>query len=130
MPVLPVGDPDQGEQVRSLHRRRAGCARGRARRRRARRREPAMSETQATRAATGEAEKAADKPRTKWDKIITSTPVVMTIVATVLAGLSTSEMNQAQYFRATAAQQQSKASDQWALFQAKRGRASDAEQRA
>lgn len=73
---------------------------------------------------------AAEPPKSTWDKVITSTPVVMTIVATVLAGLSSSEMNQAQYYRATAAQQQSKASDQWALFQAKRGRASDAEQRA
>lgn len=72
----------------------------------------------------------AEPPKSTLDKVITSTPVVMTIVATVLAGLSTSEMNQAQYFRATAAQQQSKASDQWALFQAKRGRAADAEQRA
>src|SRR5262249_3284438 len=44
----------------------------------------------------------------------------MTIVATALAGLASSEMTRAQYRRALAAQQQSKAGDQWGLFQAKR----------
>ncbi len=44
----------------------------------------------------------------------------MTMVATLLAGLSTSEMTRAQYDRSLAAQLQSKAGDQWSFFQAKR----------
>jgi hypothetical protein len=44
----------------------------------------------------------------------------MTVLATLLAGLSSSEMTQAQYFRSRAAQDQSKAGDQWGFFQAKR----------
>jgi len=46
--------------------------------------------------------------------------VVMTVVATLLAGLASSEMTRAQYNRSLAAQQQSKAGDQWGFFQAKR----------
>jgi hypothetical protein len=38
----------------------------------------------------------------------------------MLAGLSSSEMSRAQYARSLAAQQQSKAGDQWSFFQAKR----------
>lgn len=54
------------------------------------------------------------------DTVFTSTPVIMTIVATLLAGLSSSEMTLAQYHRSLAAQNQSKAGDQWNFFQAKR----------
>lgn len=67
-----------------------------------------------------------DKPveqRSLWEKIIISTPVVLTVVATVLAGLSNSELTNAQYVRALAAQVQSKISDQWSYFQAKKIRA-------
>ncbi len=59
-------------------------------------------------------------PQTMWGKILGATPVVMTVVATMLAGLASSEMTKAQYSRALAAQQQSKTGDQWAFFQAKR----------
>jgi hypothetical protein len=62
-------------------------------------------------------------PQTRWGRILTATPVVMTIVATMLAGLASSEMTVAQYDRSLAAQQQSKAGDQWSYFQAKRLRA-------
>jgi hypothetical protein len=62
----------------------------------------------------------ADIPKTLWGRILSATPVVMTVVATMLAGLASSEMTRAQYTRALAAQQQSKAGDQWAFFQAKR----------
>jgi hypothetical protein len=62
-----------------------------------------------------------------WDKILTSTPVVLTVLATLLAGLSSSEMSRAQYYRALAAQHQSKAGDQWAFFQAKRIRGTEYE---
>ncbi len=62
----------------------------------------------------------ADLPPTKWGKMLTATPVVMAVVATMLAGLASSEMTRAQYDRAYAAQLQSKAGDQWSYFQAKR----------
>jgi hypothetical protein len=52
--------------------------------------------------------------------MLSATPVVMAVVATLLAGLASSEMTRAQYDRALAAQQQSKAGDQWSFFQAKR----------
>lgn len=59
-------------------------------------------------------------PQTMWGRILSATPVVMTVVATMLAGLASSEMTRAQYSRSLAAQQQSKTGDQWAFFQAKR----------
>lgn len=62
----------------------------------------------------------ADVPQTTWGRILTATPVIMTVVATLLAGLASSEMTRAQYSRSLAAQQQSKAGDQWSFFQAKR----------
>jgi len=62
----------------------------------------------------------ADVPQTKWGKILTATPVVMTVIATLLAGLASSEMTSAQYDRALGAQLQSKAGDQWSYFQAKK----------
>ena len=54
-----------------------------------------------------------------WESLIGMTPVFLTVLATVLAGLSSSEMTQAQFHRALAAEQQSKAGDQWNFFQAK-----------
>src|SRR5437016_4683730 len=66
------------------------------------------------------------KPRSWWDTIITSTPVVMTVLATILAGLSSSEMSQAQYYMSLSARNQSKAGDQWGYFQAKKLRSEDA----
>ncbi len=75
---------------------------------------------------------AADQPETPvkkntWESIITLTPVVMTIVATLLAGLSSGEMTQAQYHRSVAGQNQSKSGDQWGFFQAKRIRGTQME---
>src|SRR6516162_10778650 len=69
-------------------------------------------------------------PKSKWETIITLTPVMLTLIATVLAGLSSSEMIQAQYHRSLAAQEQSKAGDQWAFFQSKRIRGTIVEQTA
>lgn len=63
-------------------------------------------------------------PKTVWERLLASTPVTMTIVATLMAGLSNSEMTRAQYDRSLAAQQQSKTGDQWSFFQAKRLRGS------
>ena len=61
-----------------------------------------------------------EAPQNKWGKILLATPVVMTVIATLLAGLASSEMTRAQYDRALGAQLQSKAGDQWAYFQAKK----------
>jgi hypothetical protein len=61
-----------------------------------------------------------EPPKTKWEKLLAYTPIVLTVLATLLAGLSTGEMTQAQYHRSLAAQNQSKAGDQWGFFQAKR----------
>lgn len=62
----------------------------------------------------------ADLPPSFWGKVLSATPVVLAVVATMLAGLSSSEMTRAQYARSMAAQLQSKAGDQWSFFQAKR----------
>lgn len=62
----------------------------------------------------------ADVPQTTMGKLLLITPVVMTVIATLLAGLASSEMTKAQYNRAYAAQLQSKAGDQWNYFQAKK----------
>jgi hypothetical protein len=61
-----------------------------------------------------------DVPKTSWGKLLLATPVVMTVIATLLAGLASSEMTRAQYDRAYGAQLQSKAGDQWSYFQAKK----------
>jgi ribosomal protein L12E/L44/L45/RPP1/RPP2 len=61
-----------------------------------------------------------DIPQNGWGKILSATPIVMTVIATLLAGLATSEMTHAQYDRALGAQLQSKAGDQWGYFQAKK----------
>src|ERR1700722_12785898 len=59
-------------------------------------------------------------PQNKWGKILGLTPIVMTVIATMLAGLASSEMTRAQYDRSLAAQLQSKAGDQWSYYQAKK----------
>ena len=61
-----------------------------------------------------------EMPHTGFGKLLAATPVVMAVVATMLAGLASSEMTKAQYDRAYGAQLQSKAGDQWSFFQAKR----------
>jgi hypothetical protein len=63
-----------------------------------------------------------DIPQTGWGKILSATPVIMTVIATLLAGLASSEMTRAQYDRSLGAQLQSKAGDQWGYFQAKKMR--------
>ncbi len=65
-----------------------------------------------------------DQPKGLRDGLVTATPVILTLLATTLAGLSSGEMIRAQYHRSLAAQHQSKAADQWAFFQAKRIRSS------
>ena len=76
----------------------------------------------------GSADKPADTvPKGAWGTILTTTPIVLTVLATAFAGLSSSEMTQAMYYRSLAAQHQSKAGDQWAFFQAKRIRGTNLE---
>ena len=65
--------------------------------------------------------------KTFREKMFDMTPIVLTVMATLLAGLSSSEMTRSQYFRALAAQGQSKASDQWNYYQVKRQRAVNAQ---
>jgi hypothetical protein len=59
-------------------------------------------------------------PQNNWGKVLGMTPIVMTVIATMLAGLASSEMTKAQYDRSLAAQLQSKAGDQWSYYQAKK----------
>jgi hypothetical protein len=62
-----------------------------------------------------------DPGKDPWQlRLITSTPVVLSVVATVLAGLASRELTLAHYYCSLAAQEQSKAGDQWNFFQAKR----------
>jgi hypothetical protein len=65
-----------------------------------------------------------DLPQSKWGKTLGATPIIMTVIATMLAGLASSEMTKAQYDRSFAAQLQSKAGDQWSYYQAKKLRSS------
>jgi len=62
----------------------------------------------------------ADLPQNWMGRALAATPVVMTVIATLLAGLASSEMTKAQYPRSDAAQLQTRAGDQWSYFQAKR----------
>jgi hypothetical protein len=66
-------------------------------------------------------------PKGAWGTILTTTPIVLTILATAFAGLSSSEMTQSMYYRSLAAQHQSKAGDQWGFFQAKKIRGTSLE---
>jgi hypothetical protein len=61
-------------------------------------------------------------PKSLSEKLGAALPVGLTMVATAFAGLSTSEMTQAMYWRSAAAQDQSKATDQWGLAGFKRDR--------
>ncbi|MEO2090031.1 MAG: hypothetical protein ABGY75_11110 [Gemmataceae bacterium] len=65
----------------------------------------------------------ADEPRTLFDRLGAALPVALTALSTVFAGMSTGELSRAMYWRSTAAQDQSKANDQWSLAGFKRDRA-------
>src|SRR5437773_10307129 len=90
-----------------------------------------MGETHLMEASASQPTSSEQTPPAKknwWQAVLTTTPVVLTVVATLLAGLSSSEMTLAQYHRSLAGQNQSKASDQWGFFQAKRIRESGMEE--
>lgn len=61
-----------------------------------------------------------EAPKSTAAKALAAVPVALTVLATILAGLSSSEMTRSMYYRSLAAQHQSKAGSQWAFFQAKR----------
>ena len=63
-----------------------------------------------------------DAPRSWFDKLGAALPVALTAIATAFAGMSTSEMSRAMYWRSAAAQDQAKANDQWTLAGFKRDR--------
>ncbi len=67
------------------------------------------------------------KPASLWGHIVQMTPIVLTVLATALAGMSNSEMTQSMYRRTLAGQFEAKASGQWAYFQAKRIRGTNLE---
>jgi len=69
----------------------------------------------------------AAKKKSFMELVLTMTPVALTVLGTILAGISSSEMTLAQYFRTLAAQNQSKAADQWQFFQVKRIRGTSLE---
>ena len=63
---------------------------------------------------------AAAEKKHLWDRVLTATPIILTVLATFLAGKSTSEMTKAMYYRSEAAQEEAKGANQWGYFQAKR----------
>lgn len=63
---------------------------------------------------------AAELPKSTPERALAAVPVILTVLATILAGLSSSEMTQSMYFRSLASQNQAKAGSQWGFFQAKR----------
>jgi hypothetical protein len=75
----------------------------------------------------GEAKPADAKPGGLFGMIVTTSPIILTILSTVLAGLSNAELGQANYLRMLASQKQSKIGDQWSFFQARRIRGTDIE---
>ncbi len=62
----------------------------------------------------------AEPPKSTRERALAAVPIVLTVLATILAGLSSSEMTQSMYYRSLAAQHQAKAASQWEFFQAKR----------
>src|SRR5437016_9669798 len=66
------------------------------------------------------AEAPAEPAKSPAERALAAVPVVLTVMATILAGLSSSEMTQSMYFRSLASQNQAKAGSQWGFFQAKR----------
>ena len=61
-------------------------------------------------------------PKNLLEKFGAALPIALTAIATAFAGLSSSEMSRAMYHRSEAAQDQSKANDQWSVASHKRDR--------
>jgi hypothetical protein len=65
----------------------------------------------------------AEPPKSLFDKLGAALPVALTALATAFAGMSTSELQHAMFWRSYAAQDQAKATSQWTLSGFKRDRA-------
>lgn len=63
-----------------------------------------------------------EQPKSLFEKIGAALPIALTAIATTFAGMSTSELSYAMYWRSAAAQDQAKANDQWSLAGFKRDR--------
>jgi len=66
---------------------------------------------------------APDQPKSLFDKLGAALPIALTALATAFVGMSTSELQQAMFWRSYAAQDQAKATAQWTLAGFKRDRA-------
>src|SRR3954447_24704872 len=64
-----------------------------------------------------------EKPQTLIDKISTAMPIALTALATVFAGMSTSELQRAMFWRTAAGQDQAQATNKWTHAGLKRSRA-------
>lgn len=65
----------------------------------------------------------AEEKKSLFEKLGAGLPVALTALATILAGMSTGELNRAMLWRSNAAQDQAKATGQWTLAGFKRDRA-------
>jgi hypothetical protein len=63
-----------------------------------------------------------EEPKGLLDRLGAALPVALTAIATAFAGLSTSELQQAMFWRSAAAQDQARATNQWTLAGFKRDR--------
>jgi hypothetical protein len=63
-----------------------------------------------------------EEPKSLLDKAGAALPIALTALATAFAGMSTSELQQAMFWRSAAAQDQAKATNQWTLAGFKRDR--------
>ncbi len=68
------------------------------------------------------AEKPPEEKKSFLAKLGAAIPVALTAIATILAGMSTGALSQSMYWRSAAAQDQSKATNQWSLAGFKRDR--------
>jgi hypothetical protein len=64
-----------------------------------------------------------DKSKSLFDKLGAAMPIGLTALATVFAGMSTSELQRAMFWRTAAGQDQAKSTNQWTLAGFKRNRA-------
>jgi hypothetical protein len=72
--------------------------------------------------STAPAEPPAEEPQSLLDRLGAALPIALTAVATAFAGLSTSELQRAMFWRSAAAQDQARATSQWTLAGFKRDR--------
>lgn len=68
-----------------------------------------------------------EEPKSLFEKLGAALPIALTAIATAFAGLSSSEMSRAMYWRSVAAQDQAKAASQWSFAGFKRDRSMMAE---